>query len=105
VPLVLFKTRSDFAPAGSVPRMSTLTGTSELESLPVVAHIGHAAFDFIEAEYGSPVLWQFLVRVRRSVVDGAADLYPTAFNRTPEEFDAAFAAYLQRRFPRAGGQG
>jgi hypothetical protein len=89
-----------------VPRLASLTAASEQASLRPQA-LGHAAFDFIEAEYGSAAVWQFLVNVRRHVVDGAAvaDVYQTAFNRTPEEFDAAFAAYLQRRFPRASGQG
>ena len=61
-------------------------------------NLGHAAFEFIEAEYGKPALWQFLNEIRRNVVDGSGDVYPTAFNRTPEEFDAAFAQYLRRRF-------
>jgi beta-lactamase regulating signal transducer with metallopeptidase domain len=77
-----------------VPKISALTGT-------VVGQphdVGHAVFEFIEAEYGKPAIWQFLLEVRRSVVDGAADPYRAAFNRTPEELDSAFANYLRRRF-------
>jgi hypothetical protein len=94
----------EFVAAGNLPRLSSVTGWPA--SVRPQA-LGHAAFDFIEAEYGSAAVWQFLVSVRRNIVDGAtlAEVYQTAFNRTPEEFDAAFAAYLQQRFPRTGGRG
>ena len=60
-------------------------------------HLGHVVFEFIEAEYGKPAVWQFLLEVRRNVVDGAGNPYQAAFNRTPEEFDTAFAQYLRMR--------
>jgi beta-lactamase regulating signal transducer with metallopeptidase domain len=77
-----------------VPKISALTGA--VDGQPHV--VGHAVFEFIEAEYGKPAIWQFLLEVRRSVVDGAADPVQTAFNRSPEELDSAFANYLRRRF-------
>jgi hypothetical protein len=64
----------------------------------VKASLGHAAFDFIEAEYGKAAVWQFLVEVRRMVVEGTGDPYRAAFNRSSAEFDAAFASYLRKRF-------
>jgi hypothetical protein len=88
----------DLVAADGVPKMTALTGSVDGQSLEVVAHLGHAVFDFIEAEYGKAAVWQFLLEVRRSVVDGAGDLYLAAFNRTPEEFDATFAEYLRMRF-------
>jgi beta-lactamase regulating signal transducer with metallopeptidase domain len=96
----------DLAMAGNVPKMSAVTGTGDDRSLEVPAlgvpmrpqTLGHAVFEFIEAEYGKPAVWQFLIEVRRSVVDGATDLYERAFNRPPAEFDAAFAEYVRRRF-------
>jgi beta-lactamase regulating signal transducer with metallopeptidase domain len=80
--------------ADTVPTISALTATVDGQSHVV----GHAAFEFIEAEYGKPAIWQFLLEVRRSVVDGADDPYRAAFNRTPEELDSAFANYFRRRF-------
>jgi hypothetical protein len=88
----------DLVAAGNVPRMTVLTGGSDDQTRQAAAHLGHAAFDFIQAEYGKAAVWQFLNEVRRGVIEGSGDLYQTAFNRTPEEFDSAFAQYLRRRF-------
>ena len=84
--------------ADRVPRMFALTGSVDGQPHVVAANLGHAVFEFIEAEYEKPAIWQFLLEVRRSVVDGAADPYQAAFNRSPEELDSAFANYLRRRF-------
>jgi hypothetical protein len=84
--------------ADTVPKMFALTGSVDGQPHVAAANLGHAVFEFIEAEYGKPAIWQFLLEVRRSVVDGAADPYQAAFNRSPEELDSAFASYLQRRF-------
>jgi hypothetical protein len=84
--------------ADRVPKMFALTGSVDGQPHVAAANLGHAVFEFIEAEYGKPAIWQFLLEVRRSVVDGAADPYQAAFNRSPEELDSAFASYLRRRF-------
>jgi hypothetical protein len=55
-------------------------------------------FEFMAAEFGKPSIWQFLLEVRRNVVDGAGDIYQGAFNRTRGEFEATFSAYLRNRF-------
>jgi beta-lactamase regulating signal transducer with metallopeptidase domain len=84
----------------TVPKIFARTGSMDGQPRVVAAKLGHAVFEFIEAEYGTPAIWQFLLEVRRSVVDGAADPYRAAFNRTPEELDSAFANYLRTRFDR-----
>ncbi|HEY5617654.1 MAG TPA: M56 family metallopeptidase [Vicinamibacterales bacterium] len=84
--------------ADSVPKMTALAGSVDHQAPVVVAHLGHAVFEFIEAEYGKAAVWLFLLEVRRNVVDGAGDPYQAAFNRTPEEFDSAFGLYLRSRF-------
>jgi hypothetical protein len=43
---------------------------------------------------------QFILEVRRDVVEGVGDPYQTVFNRTQAEFDSAFAQYLRERFSR-----
>jgi beta-lactamase regulating signal transducer with metallopeptidase domain len=84
--------------AGNVPRLTTLTSGSGFSDVRLAVNLGHAAFEFIEAKYGKASHKQFLFEVRRTVVDGAGDLYQAAFNMTPDEFDAAFAQYLRVRF-------
>jgi hypothetical protein len=78
--------------------MTAVAGPIDIDGSYGDAHLGHAVFEFIEAEYGKPAVRQFLLEVRRNVVDDAGDPYQVAFNRTPEEFDSAFAQYLRTRF-------
>ena len=88
----------DIVAADRVPRMTAVAGPIDIDGSYGDAHLGHAVFEFIEAEYGKPAVRQFLLEVRRNVVDDAGDPYQVAFNRTPEEFDSAFAQYLRTRF-------
>jgi beta-lactamase regulating signal transducer with metallopeptidase domain len=88
----------DLVVTDKVPALSELVGGIDAQSWPITVHLGHAAFEFIEAEHGKAAIWPFLLEVRRSVVDGAGNPYQAAFNRTPGEFDAAFADYLRKRF-------
>jgi beta-lactamase regulating signal transducer with metallopeptidase domain len=88
----------DLVVADRVPAMSELTGNVNFQSVRNAAHLGHAVFEFIEAAYGKAAVSQFLLEVRRNVVDGAGNPYQAAFSRTPEEFDSAFAQYLRMRF-------
>jgi hypothetical protein len=94
------KQMRELVAAGAVPKVSSLAGHLDGQSLGTTAHLGHAVFDFIEAEYGTPAVWGLLVAVRRNVVDGVPDVYRAAFSRSPEEFDSAFADYLRQRFTR-----
>ena len=88
----------DTVAANSVPKMTTLTGSVDAQSPRVAANLGHAAFEFIEAEYGKVAVRQFLLELRRNVVDGTGDLYQAAFHITPDEFDSEFGQYLRGRF-------
>lgn len=88
----------DMVATDRVPRVSTLTADVNIEALGGVANLGHAVFEFIEAEYGKAAVWQFLLEVRRQVLGGTDHPFHGAFNRTPAEFDAAFRAYLDNRF-------
>jgi hypothetical protein len=88
----------DLVVAGNVPSMTALAAGQDDRTRRAAVDLGHAAFEFVEAEYGKAAVWQFLNEVRRNVVDGAGNVYQTAFNRTPEEFDTAFTQYLRRRF-------
>jgi beta-lactamase regulating signal transducer with metallopeptidase domain len=88
----------DVVAADRIPKITALIARTDHQSDVIAANLGHAVFEFIETEYGKAAVWQFLLEVRRNIVDGAANPYQATFNRTPEEFDAAFANYLQRRF-------
>ena len=88
----------DLVAADNVPKMAALAGSVNTQSHAEAAHLGHAVFEFIEAQYGKPAVWSFLLEVRRSIVDGAGNPYQAALNRTPDELDAAFTEYLRRRF-------
>ena len=84
--------------ADSIPKMTTLTGSVDAQDFRLLYNLGHAAFEFIEAEYGKVAVMQFLLELRRNVIDGAEDLYQAAFQMTPDEFDSAFARYVRGRF-------
>jgi len=88
----------DLVAANRVPKVSSLTGNLDAPSPGTTARLGHAAFDFIDAEYGRAAVWGLLLAVRRNVVEGVPDVYQAAFSRSPDEFDSAFAEYLRRRF-------
>ena len=87
----------DMMASDSLPKMSTLEGrVGDQARLPYI--LGHAVFDFIEAEYGEAHVQQFLFELRRYASDGTDDLYQATFHLTPDEFDQAFERYLKERF-------
>lgn len=90
----------DTVASDGVPKMSTLEGRGDASRLPYI--LGHAVFDFIEAEYGKAHVRQFLLELRRHAVDRTDDLYQAAFHLTPDEFNGAFGRYLRRRFSSDG---
>ena len=61
-------------------------------------NLGHAAFDFIQFEYGKAGIRRFLVALRANLVDGGRDPYETAFGTTVADFQHAFEGYLKDRF-------
>ena len=73
---------------GSLPKISTLEGrVGDQARFPYI--LGHAVFDFIEAEYGEAHVRQFLFELRRYASDGTDDLYQSAFHLTPDELNQA----------------
>ncbi len=83
--------------SGEIPAMSTVEGGAGFENPRVVYALGHAAFDFVEAEWGREAVTAFL-RAFGTAGERAAGPYRDAFGLTPAEFDAAFADYLRARF-------
>ncbi len=62
-------------------------------------NFGHAGFEFIEARYGKEGIRQFLYTLRKGILGGSIeDIYRQAFRTTPQEFDEAYAKWLQERF-------
>ena len=91
--------------AGNVPTLPALGEAGDDVSGPTAVYLGHAAFDFIEAEYGADRIKDFLLALGRYLLEGSEDLYEATLQLTPDEFDEAFAGYLRERFgaPRQGG--
>ena len=83
--------------AGAIPAMSTVEGRAGFENPRVVYALGHAAFDFVEAEWGREAVTAFL-RAFGTARERAAGPYRDVLGLTPAEFDAAFADYLRARF-------
>ena len=88
--------------ADNVPKMTMLEGTVDGRDDPpsyrLSYNLGHAAFEFIEMEYGQDGIRQFIFALRANLIDGGGDPYDAAFGMTPDEFDRAFERYLQERF-------
>jgi beta-lactamase regulating signal transducer with metallopeptidase domain len=83
--------------SGDVPAMSTVEGRAGFENPRVVYALGHAAFDFVEAEWGQEAVSAFL-RAFGAAGERAAGPYQDVLGLTPAAFDAAFADYLRARF-------
>src|SRR5207249_2970009 len=113
VPMILFKTHSEFeqqnvAPgdaqegvgafADIVPKMSEMEGYGNSGNVLLVYNLGHAVFEFIEAKFGKEGVRQFLFSLRKSVIGGGEDAYEEALRMKKEEFDEAFDRYLKDRF-------
>ena len=83
--------------SGAVPAMSTVEGRAGFENPRVVYALGHAAFDFVEAEWGREAVTAFM-RAFGTAGERAAGPYQDVLGLTPAAFDAAFADYLRARF-------
>ena len=79
--------------ADDVPTLST----ANVPPPRLVYAMGHAAFDFIESEYGGNWIKKVLLAQRRYILLGE-DPYDAAFQLTPDAFDQAFQAYVRWRF-------
>lgn len=83
--------------SGDIPAMSTVEGRAGFENPRVVYALGHAAFDFVEAEWGREAVTAFM-RAFGTAGERAAGPYEDVLGLTPAAFDAAFADYLRARF-------
>ena len=83
--------------SGDIPAMSTVDGRGGFENPRVVYALGHAAFDFVEAEWGREAVTAF-IRSFGTAGERAAGPYEDVLGLTPAGFDAAFADYLRARF-------
>jgi hypothetical protein len=57
--------------------------------------VGHVAFDYIESRWGRISIRRF---INALIVPRVDKTYDVVFDLTPEEFDAAFRQYAERRF-------
>jgi hypothetical protein len=62
---------------------------------------GHMVFEFVEAEWGSDGLRDFVFEFRNTLGSGMAKTFQRAFDLTPEEFDARFRAWLRKYYQSA----
>ena len=95
-PLDLMMIR-DAAITEQIPKLSK----SEFQPLSgrLVYNMGHAGFEFIESRYGKEGIRQFLYTLRKGILGGTVDdIFQQAFRITPDDFDQAFAKWLQERF-------
>lgn len=83
--------------SGAIPAMSAVEGRAGFENPRVVYALGHAAFDFVEAEWGREAVTAFL-RALGTAGERAAGPYQDVLGLTPAAFDAAFADHLRARF-------
>lgn len=85
----------DLAASGDVPRLSQLRGSGGLANERLNDALGHAAFDYVESQWGRRSIRRF---VNVLIVPRVDQSYNALFNLTPAEFDEAFRSYVQRRF-------
>ena len=83
--------------AGDIPSMSTVEGRAGFENPRVVYALGHAAFDFVETEWGPETVTAFM-RAFGTAGNPVAGPYQDVLGLTPAAFDARFADYLRARF-------
>ena len=83
--------------SGDIPSMSTAEGRAGFENPRVVYALGHAAFDFVEAEWGPETVTAFM-RAFGTAGNPVAGPYRDVLGLTPAAFDARFADYLRARF-------
>ena len=82
--------------SGDLPAMSTVEGHAGFENPRVVYALGHAAFDFVAAEWGQATVGTFMHAFGSERSTAAP--FQAALGMTPGAFDAAFADYLRSRF-------
>ena len=81
--------------SGHVPALSQLSGSGRFVNARLNDALGHAAFDYMENRWGPTSIRRFLNAL---IVPRVDKTYDAVFGLTPEEFDAAFRQYAERRF-------
>jgi beta-lactamase regulating signal transducer with metallopeptidase domain len=81
----------------AVPTLSTLGPDVSQVNRRFAYSVGHAAFDFIDSQWGADGIRRLLFVLRSGVVDRQA-VYSRAFSVGPTEFDQRFEAYIRGRF-------
>jgi hypothetical protein len=81
--------------SGHVPALSQLIGSGTFANARLNDALGHAAFDYMENRWGPTSIRRFLNAL---IVPRVDKTYDAVFGLTPEEFDAAFRQYAERRF-------
>ncbi len=59
---------------------------------------GHAAFDYIEEQYGADGVRDFLFEFRSALGNSVEKALKRAFDITPEDFDIRFRRWLQKKY-------
>lgn len=95
----------DAAVNDQIPRLTDERDLIERSSnarLPY--NLGHAAFEFMEHQWGRVSVQAFLEAMRRNIIAGGDSPYQAAFKLAPEDFDKEFAKYLKERFKDDAGR-
>ena len=82
--------------SGDLPALSAAEGRAGFENPRVVYALGHAAFDFVAAEWGQAAVGAFMHAIGPEGLTAAP--FQDTLGMTPGAFDAAFADYLRSRF-------
>ncbi|MGH9370763.1 MAG: hypothetical protein ACRD15_04455, partial [Vicinamibacterales bacterium] len=61
-------------------------------------NFGHAAFEFVESQWGKEGVRQFLFALRKNAIGGGESAYEEVFQLEADEFDDQFRKYLKDRF-------
>ena len=88
----------DAAVSDIVPKMSEMEDYGGFSNPRLIYNLGHAAFEFMESQWGKEGVRAYIFALRRSVIGGSDDAYQEAFQISPEEFDLQFDRYLKERF-------
>jgi uncharacterized protein (TIGR03435 family) len=88
----------DIVRTNTVPRVSRLDLSSFAGNDRLNYSVGHAAFEFIDARWSKDGVRRFLDALARSAPGGIGNIYSTAFNLAPDDFDRGFEGYLRARF-------
>ena len=70
------------------------------QPVDTLRHLGHAAVDFIDHEFGQAGIRRFLSALRSSAVAGGPTAIEIAFGMSATDFDREFEQFVEAQFPR-----